>query len=128
MRGMGGRRVRVPLAHLSQSSSELGAHEMERSRPEPVALSYRDNRLSEDPRQNFREAVSDRGSGVRSRGETPARVPGERGIAFMKLTTMTQATVDGVMQGSTSRRLRSPHRAGRTRLFPSASAQAAQRL
>jgi hypothetical protein len=53
-----------------------------------------------DPRQNFREAVSDRDSGVRSRVETPARASEERGIAIMKLTTMTQITVDGVMQGN----------------------------
>src|SRR6266567_2507871 len=56
--------------------------------------------VSEDPRQNFREAVSDRDSDVRSRGETPTRAPEERGIAIMKLTTMTQVTVDGVMQGN----------------------------
>ena len=59
-----------------------------------------DNRLPEDPRQNLREAVSDRGSGVRSRGETPTRALGEKGTTIMKLTTMTQVTVDGVMQGN----------------------------
>jgi dihydrofolate reductase len=50
--------------------------------------------------RKFREAVSDRGSGVRSRGETPTRAPEEKGTAIMKLTTMTQVTVDGVMQGN----------------------------
>ena len=85
----------------SQSSSALGAHEeAKRSRPEPVALSDRDNRLPKDPRQNFREAVSDRGNGVRSRGETPTRAPEEKGTTIMKLSTMTQVTVDGVMQGN----------------------------
>ena len=79
----------------------MSAHEVERSRPEPVALPDRDNRLPEDPRQNFRETVSDRGIGVRSRDEAAhTGAPGERGIAIMKLTTMTQFTVDGVMQGN----------------------------
>src|SRR5580700_6681080 len=46
-------------------------------------------------------AVSDRGGGVRSRGE--AACQGRRqgkGTAIMKLTTMTQVTLDGVMQGN----------------------------
>jgi dihydrofolate reductase len=45
--------------------------------------------------------VSDRGGGVRSRGE--AAHQGRRqgkGTAIMKLTTMTQVTLDGVMQGN----------------------------
>ena len=46
--------------------------------------------------------MSDRGGGVRSKGERlPARgAPNEEGTAIMKLTTMTQITVDGVMQGN----------------------------
>src|ERR1700729_3526602 len=45
---------------------------------------------------------SDRGRGVRSTGERPpARsAPKEEGTAIMKLTTMTQVTVDGVVQGN----------------------------
>jgi hypothetical protein len=77
-----------------------GAYEeVERGRPDPSRCRIADRRTG-DPRQNFREAVSDRGSGVRSRVETPARASEERGIAIMKLTTMTQITVDGVMQGN----------------------------
>jgi hypothetical protein len=68
--------------------------------PNPSRCRIAGNQLPEDPRQNFREAVSDRGSGVRSRGETPTRAPRDRGIPIMKLTTMTQVTVDGVMQGN----------------------------
>ena len=47
------------------------------------------------------EAVSDQGGGVRRRGE--AAHEGRRrgkGTATMKLTTMTQVTLDGVMQGN----------------------------
>jgi dihydrofolate reductase len=54
-------------------------------------------RLSEE----IREAVSDRGGGVRGGGE--AAHEGRRqgkGAAIMKLTTMTQVTIDGVMQGN----------------------------
>ena len=52
--------------------------------------------------KEVREAVSDRGSGVRSRGERPPTRGGakEREPRSMKLTTMTQVTVDGVMQGN----------------------------
>jgi hypothetical protein len=83
------------LSIWSQSSPVLGAHEeVERSRLGSLTG------VPEDPRQNFREAVSDRGSGVRSRGETPARAPEEKGTTVMKLTTLTQITVDGVMQGN----------------------------
>jgi hypothetical protein len=48
------------------------------------------------------EAVSDRGRGVRSRGERPPTrgAPKEKGTAIMKLTTTTQVSVDGVMQGN----------------------------
>src|ERR1700727_3110020 len=46
-------------------------------------------------------AVSDRGRGVRSKGERPpARGAPREGTAIMKLTTMTQVTVDGVVQGN----------------------------
>jgi dihydrofolate reductase len=46
--------------------------------------------------------VSDRGAGVRRRGERPPTTgdPDEKGTEIMKLTTMTQVTVDGVMQGN----------------------------
>jgi dihydrofolate reductase len=49
------------------------------------------------------EAVSDRGGGVRSGGEAAreGRRQGE-GTVIMKLTTMTQVTLDGVMQGNGS--------------------------
>src|SRR5260370_2260005 len=50
----------------------------------------------------MREAVSDRGRGVRSRGERPPTrgAPKEKGTAIMKLTTTTQVSVDGVVQGN----------------------------
>src|ERR1700689_3752670 len=53
--------------------------------------------------KEVREAVADRGGGVRSRGEAArqGRRQGE-GTAIMKLTTMTQVTLDGVMQGNGS--------------------------
>jgi dihydrofolate reductase len=49
------------------------------------------------------ETVSDRGGGVRSGGEAAreGRRQGE-GTVIMKLTTMTQVTLDGVMQGNGS--------------------------
>ena len=68
--------------------------------PNPSRCRIADNRLLEDPRQNLREAVSDQGSGVRRRAETPTRAPWEKGTTIMKLATMTQVTVDGVMQGN----------------------------
>jgi dihydrofolate reductase len=63
-------------------------------------------RIADDRRpgkffKEIREAVSDRGGGVRSRGEAAhkGRCQG-KGTAIMKLTTMTQVTIDGVMQGN----------------------------
>src|ERR1700730_12180667 len=55
--------------------------------------------------ENIREAVSDRGRGVRSRGERPPTkgARNEKGTAIMKLTTTTQVSVDGVMQGNGGR-------------------------
>src|SRR4029453_15818701 len=52
--------------------------------------------------KEVQKAVSDRGSGVRSRRERPpARGgPEETGTAIMKLTTTTQVSVDGVMQAN----------------------------
>jgi dihydrofolate reductase len=49
--------------------------------------------------------VSDRGRGVRSRSERPpARgAAKEKGISIMKLTTVTQVSVDGVMQANGGR-------------------------
>jgi len=69
--------------------------------PNPSRYRIADNRLPEDPRQKFREVVSDRDSGVRGWGERPpARAPEVKGTVIMKLTTMTQVTVDGVVQGN----------------------------
>ena len=45
--------------------------EMERSRPETVGLSVAYNRRTRKSSKEIREAVSDRGRGVRSRGERP---------------------------------------------------------
>ncbi len=48
------------------------AHEdVERSRPETVALSIAYNRRTRNFLKEIREAVSDRGGGVRCRGEWP---------------------------------------------------------
>ena len=56
----------------SQSSSALGAHEeVERSRPETVALPIAYSRRTRKSSKEIREAVSDGGGGVRSRGERP---------------------------------------------------------
>ena len=66
----------------------------------PAVGSLTDRRTRKSSKE-VREAVSDRGGGVRSRGE--AAHEGRRqgkGTAIMKLTTMTQVTVDGVMQGN----------------------------
>jgi hypothetical protein len=75
---------------------------VERSRPETVALSDRlPPACQEVLGSKIREAVSDRGGGVRSRGERPPTrgAPKEKGTAIMKLTTVTHVSVDGVMQG-----------------------------
>src|SRR5829696_5923965 len=63
-----------------------------------IAHNWRTRKSSKE----IREAVSDRGRGVRSRGERPPTRGGakEKGTPIMKVTTMTQVTVDGVMQGS----------------------------
>ena len=51
--------------------------------------------------KEVREGVSDRGGGVRSRGEAARKGRRQgKGTAVMKLTTMTQVTIDGVMQGN----------------------------
>jgi dihydrofolate reductase len=51
--------------------------------------------------KEVREGVSDRGGGVRSRGEAAHKGRRQgKGTAIMKLTTMTQVTLDGVMQGN----------------------------
>jgi dihydrofolate reductase len=51
--------------------------------------------------EEVREAVSDRGGGVRGRGEADHKGRRQgRGSAIMKLTTVTQVTIDGVMQGN----------------------------
>src|SRR5216684_1960774 len=55
--------------------------------------------------KEIREAVSDRGGGVRSRGERPPTRGApkgqihEKGTTIMKLTITTNVSVDGVMQG-----------------------------
>jgi hypothetical protein len=47
-------------------------------------------------------AVSDRSGGLRSRGEAAheGAAPKAKGTALMKLATITQVTLDGVMQGN----------------------------
>jgi hypothetical protein len=51
--------------------------------------------------KEIREAASDRGGGARSRGEAAHKGRRQgKGTAIMKLTTMTQVTLDGVMQGN----------------------------
>src|SRR5215475_845690 len=75
---------------------------MERSRPETVALSDRLQPAYQKVLEEIREAVSDRARAVRSRGERPPTrgTPREKGTAIMKLTTTTQVSVDGVVQGN----------------------------
>ena len=70
--------------------------------PEPSRCRIACNRRARKALKEIREAVSDRGRGVRSRGERPPAGggPEDKGTAIMKLTTMTQVTVDGVMQGN----------------------------
>src|SRR3546814_1660876 len=55
--------------------------------------------------KEVREVVSDRGGGVRRRGERPPTrgALNEKGTTVMKLTTTTQVSVDGVMQGNGGR-------------------------
>jgi hypothetical protein len=96
-----GRRVRVDLA--SELVRTGRAHEeVERSRPESVALS--------DRLQPAYQKVLGRSPGLcRIRAEVfvagvrgrPTRgAPKEKGTAIMKVTTTTQVSVDGVMQGN----------------------------
>jgi hypothetical protein len=63
-----------------------------------IAYSRRARKSSNE----IRETVSDRGRGVRSRGERPPEVgaPEEKGTVIMKLTTTTQVSVDGGLQGN----------------------------
>src|SRR6266567_8820584 len=64
------------------------------------------NRRTRKSSKEIREAVSDRGGGVRSRGESPptrgapkGQNLSEKGMTIMKLTITTNVSVDGVMQG-----------------------------
>jgi hypothetical protein len=62
--------------------------------PEAVALSDRSQPAYRKSSKEIREAVSDRGRGVRSRGEWPptrGALKG-KGTAIMKLTTTTQVS------------------------------------
>ena len=99
-------RERYRPRHLltQQSSSARGAHMSKWSAvaPKPSRCRIAHNRRTRKSSKEIREAVSDRGRGVRSRGERPPTrgAPKEEGTAIMKLTTMTQVTVDGVMQGN----------------------------
>ena len=70
--------------------------------PEPSRCRIACNRRARKALKEIREAVSDRGRGVRCRGERPPAGggPEDKGTAIMKLTTMTQITVDGVVQGN----------------------------
>src|SRR4030095_7055779 len=87
-----------PTSQHSRSGPHLGI-----SAWGPVTvghLAY--NRRTRKSSKEIREAVSDRGRGVRSRGERPpTRAPptNEKGRGMRKLTTITMVTVDGVMQG-----------------------------
>jgi dihydrofolate reductase len=67
-----------------------------------AAVPDRSLRHTRKSSKEIREAVSDRGRGVRSRGERPPESGGRKpkGNAIMKLTTTTQVSVDGVMQGN----------------------------
>src|SRR5215211_6185680 len=69
--------------------------------PKPSRCRIAYNRRTRKSSKEIRAAVSDRGRGVRSRGERPPTraPPRRRGTAIMKLTTITMVTVDGVMQG-----------------------------
>src|SRR5260221_14240121 len=62
-----------------------------------MADDWRPGRILEE----IGEAVSDRGCAVRSGGEAARKGRRQgKGTAIMKLTTMTQVTLDGVMQGN----------------------------
>src|SRR5215831_2069005 len=70
--------------------------------PKPSRCRIAYNRRTRKSSKEIREAVSDRARGVRSRGERPPTrgTPREKGTAIMKLTTTTQVSVDGVVQGN----------------------------
>jgi hypothetical protein len=85
-----------------QAGVEIGMHQLRHAtRPGIINCRIADDRRPGKFFQEVREAVSDRGGGVRGRGEAARK--GRRrgqGNAIMKLTTMTQVTLDGVMQGN----------------------------
>ena len=100
--GSAGRHLKVLLdAGLAQRRRAGRSVLYSRTPPAPpwLALSAADG--VPEIAGRIRGAVSDRGRGVRSRGERPPTggAPKE-GTAIMKLTTMTQVTVDGVVQGN----------------------------
>ena len=68
------RLVRVFAIDLVPEFVRTGrAHEeVERSRPEPSRCRIADNRRTRKSSKEIREAVSDQGRGVRSRGERPS--------------------------------------------------------
>jgi dihydrofolate reductase len=70
--------------------------------PKPSRCRIAYNRRTRKSSKEIRAAVSDRGRGVRSRAERPpTRAPPRiRETAIMRLTTTTQVSVDGVMQGN----------------------------
>ena len=95
--GMPGERPAAGAAWSSGASAP-------RSRSSSPDRSYR-RRLAKlgsgKSSKEIREAVSDWGGGVRSRGEAAHKGAAQgKGTAIMKLTTMTQVTIDGVMQGN----------------------------
>src|SRR5712691_9323316 len=73
--------------------------------PKPSRCRIAYNRRTRKSSKEIREAVSDRGGGVRSRGERPPTrgAPNDKGTAIMKLTTTTQVSIDGVVQGTAGR-------------------------
>src|SRR5262249_24555863 len=87
----------------SQSSSELDAHRRKWSAvgPKPSRCRIAYNRRTRKFSKEIPGAASDRGRGVRGRGEAAHEGrPKEKGTAIMKLTTTTQVSVDGVVQGN----------------------------
>jgi dihydrofolate reductase len=70
--------------------------------PNPSRCRIAYSRRTRQSSKEIREAVSDRGRGVRSRGERPPTrgAPKEKETAIVKLTTTTQVSVDGVMQAN----------------------------